>query len=149
MELHVAQLKCCIMRDDIPVRQLDIVDGLSFVCTRNDEFLIMCRLYVHESGTYEIADIYANEKYRGQGHAKPFLKQVLYILGQNYGIQDIWLWTVRSNTIAVNLYHSLGFVETSISQQMRDTLVEEHPWMKNEEMVYMTLSLPEHVSNNC
>lgn len=64
-----------------------------------------------EGRTYHTASFRSYPPYRGKGLMKPFARFVLDTYQKQFGDVCIWLSTSEDNTVALGLYHALGFKE--------------------------------------
>lgn len=55
--------------------------------------------------------------YKGKGYAKPAYKRFMDLLFNYYDLNKISLEVLSTNTVAINLYTSLGFVHEGIKRQ--------------------------------
>lgn len=77
---------------------------------QNDNKPIACGFGVIEAGYVGIFDIIVDKEYRGNGYGKAVMKGILRE-ALKQGIHKAYLQVVVGNTIAENLYTSLGFQE--------------------------------------
>ena len=84
-------------------------------------------------GDGEITNVVIKEKYRGHGYAKRMLTELLE-LGRGLGARDFTLEVRVSNTPAIKLYESLGFVSEGIRPRFYEKPIEDANimWLRSE-----------------
>ncbi len=65
--------------------------------------------YEGERGRVWLDRFFLDERYQGKGYARPVLREILRVIRETYGYDEIYLSVYEDNDIAIHLYESLGF----------------------------------------
>ncbi len=53
--------------------------------------------------------VFIDERFQGRGYARPVLKELLRVIRETYGDDEIFLSVYADNAVAIRLYESIGF----------------------------------------
>ncbi|OPA73054.1 spermidine acetyltransferase [Paenibacillus selenitireducens] len=86
-------------------------------------FIVYCKIPDNE-GNYWIPALMIDERYQGKGHGKESMKQLIELMKETLNCQRIMIGHRPENTVAGNLYESLGFER--VSKELIDGEVVRH-----------------------
>ncbi|SFS56812.1 GNAT family N-acetyltransferase [Paenibacillus sp. 453mf] len=75
-------------------------------------FIVYCKIPDNE-GNYWIPALMIDERYQGKGHGKESMKELIELMKETLNCQRIMIGHRPENTVAGNLYESLGFERVS------------------------------------
>ncbi|MCR8641273.1 GNAT family N-acetyltransferase [Paenibacillus sp. N1-5-1-14] len=75
-------------------------------------FIVYCKILDNE-GNYWIPALMIDERYQGKGHGKQSMKLLIELMKETLDCQRIMIGHRLENTVAGNLYESLGFERVS------------------------------------
>lgn len=62
-----------------------------------------------ERGRVWLDRFFIDERFQGRGYARPVLKELLRVIRETYGYDEIFLSVYADNAVAIRLYESIGF----------------------------------------
>lgn len=88
-----------------------LADGIAVVAWHEDDAVGHATLLSCGDDTFELT-IFVHHDYQLAGIGSQLIRTLLG-LGQEFGVERVWLSVQRSNHVAMNLYKSVGFETTS------------------------------------